>query len=510
MKWAEDLQNRRLAEAEESRRQQNNFIDITSHEMRNPLSAILQSADDISSSLREALMRPDTSMADVIESCLEAAEIITLCAAHQKSIVDDILTVSKLDSDLLVITPVEAQPIAVVQRAVKMFSAEVQKSSVSLNVCIDTSYHLLGIDWILFDSSRVLQVLINLITNAIKFTQKEDKKSIEVSLQAFKEAPSQQSPEYGYIPKKDPNSDLVFDNNWGSGDIVFLGFVVRDTGRGLTEDEKKVLFTRFSQASPRTHVQYGGSGLGLFISRQITELHGGQIGVASQAGVGSTFSFYIKSRRLEAETSKRVISDPLCMPDPQRDEKRAQEMAEAGKEFLSHARTPTPPASQNAIQLDPKDLYILVVEDNLVNQKVLRKQLQKLGCKVDVANHGKEALDFLPCTNIWKGNESEGQKLSLILMDLEMPVMDGLECVRRIRALEAVGTIFGRIPVVAVTANARQEQIAAAMDAGMVCATILLFKRILTSGFFKDGVVSKPFRIAQLMNKLESLFAGQS
>jgi hypothetical protein len=85
--------------------------------------------------------------------------------------------------------------------------------------------------------------------------------------------------------------------DWGEGDQIYIQFAVKDTGRGLTVEEKKMLFMRFSQASPRTHIQYGGSGLGLFISRELTELQGGEIGVSSVAGEGSTFAFYVRARR---------------------------------------------------------------------------------------------------------------------------------------------------------------------------------------------------------------------
>lgn len=131
-----------------------------------------------------------------------------------------------------------------------------------------------------------------------------------------------------------------------------------------------------------------------------------------------------------------------------------------------------------------RPLHVLLVEDNLVNQKVLKKQLEKIGCVVSTANNGILALQYLETTELY---ESGTRKLSLILMDLEMPEMDGLTCVTLIRELEASGLIRRRIPVVAVTANVREEQILAARNSGM------------------DDVVSKPFRIAELVAKVESI-----
>ena len=110
---------------------------------------------------------------------------------------------------------------------------------------------------------------------------------------------------------------------------------------------------------------------------------------------------------------------------------------------------------------------VLIVEDNLVNQRVLTKQLQKAGHTVALANHGQEALDHLQATVLWKGNES-AKELDVILMDLEMPVMDGLTATSRIRELEANGMITRRVPIIAVTANARKEQIETCLQTGMV------------------------------------------
>lgn len=114
--------------------------------------------------------------------------------------------------------------------------------------------------------------------------------------------------------------------------------------------------------------------------------------------------------------------------------------------------------------------HILLVEDNLINQKVLSKQLRSTGCVVHVANHGGEALDFLAKTSLWTNCRKSGIgiNLSLILMDLEMPIMDGLMCTRRIRDLEREGKVDGHVPIIAVTANTRVEQLDMAISAGMV------------------------------------------
>ncbi|KAK3062045.1 hypothetical protein LTS18_004944 [Coniosporium uncinatum] len=139
-------------------------------------------------------------------------------------------------------------------------------------------------------------------------------------------------------------------------------------------------------------------------------------------------------------------------------------------------------------------IKVLIVEDNLVNQRVLQKQLKNVGFSVTVANHGGEALDWLRETNFWheRAKARDGRELHVVLMDQEMPVMDGLACTRRIREWERSGELKGHVPIVAVTANARSEQIAALLAAGM------------------DDVVSKPFRIPELTPKIEELAAKYS
>ncbi|KAL8828700.1 MAG: hypothetical protein Q9170_006486 [Blastenia crenularia] len=479
-KWAEHLETRKMEEALEMKRQQENFIDITSHEMRNPLSAILQCADEISSTLKEHLSgnRPATqSLDDLLDSNIDAAQTIALCAQHQKRIVDDILTLSKLDSALLLVTPCDVMPVSVVQRALKMFDGEVQTARIKLNFRVDDTFKRVNAQWVRLDPSRLLQVLINLTTNAIKFTTTQAKRTITVTLGASLQRPSQTTGfnQVSYFPSRAKRKDLTESSDWGSGEKCYLYFAVQDTGRGLSEDETKLLFHRFSQASPRTHVQYGGSGLGLFISRELVELQGGEIGVSSKSGEGSTFAFYISCRR---STAPQEALDQLPAVG------------------LRQEQTPEPVAAKNsrpsAASPRGRKLKVLIVEDNLVNQRVLQRQLRNIGCTVFVANHGKECLAMLQESNFWAGHGRNAVDLGVILMDLEMPVMDGLTCAREIRKAQQTGEIIRHVPIIAVTANARSEQIETALATGM------------------DDVVSKPFRIPDLIPKIESLDARYS
>jgi PAS domain S-box-containing protein len=372
-KWAEGFQKRKMEEAVELKRQQENFIDITSHEMRNPLSAILQCADEISTVLGEFRQSGlQTIEPGIVADSIDAAQTIALCAQHQKRIVDDVLTLSKLDSAMLMVTPVDAQPLQVIQRALKMFEGEVQTAGIQMEFVLSDSFKKLNIDWVKIDPSRVLQVLINLTTNAIKFTSTEETRTITVVLAASTTRPSaSKSPAVSYFPMKSKRIDQTLGPDWGEGEEIFLEFLVQDTGRGLSAEELKLLFQRFSQASPRTHVQYGGSGLGLFISRELTELQGGEIGVSSEAGKGSTFAFYVKGRR-SSEPKEAIDSVPAAVTlsrkvSKARDTKRPE--PPKIKDFATQApaplQAPVPLKEPEKPKVPNAHLRVLIVEDNL-------------------------------------------------------------------------------------------------------------------------------------------------
>ncbi|KAG9185818.1 hypothetical protein G6011_07149 [Alternaria panax] len=561
-KWAEDIQKFRTDSALQGKQHLEHFLDTTSHEMRNPLSAIMQCADSITSSYPQDDHhgRQDITpneWATFIASTLDAAQTIGVCATHMKHIVDDILTISKLDSGLLDMTPVIAQPESVAKHAVKMFSAEAKAAGIELVLVVDQSYRDMEINWASLDPTRVLQILINLLTNAIKFTRLEPTtKRVTVTLNASATEPTSSPVGIQFNDERLVGQDSHLEDDWKSSqELCYLQFSVTDTGRGLSDEEKRSLFTRFSQASPRTHIHYGGSGLGLFISRRLTELQGGSIGVASESGRGSTFSFYIKSRRARPVMARKG-SLPHVFPE---DVKHRQpiplvslarqspplrkSISEAGQRSdsaspnaryrsiqsrssqteHSHVRPealglPEGPDLQELKRTKgiPDTLHVLIVEDNLINQRVLAKQLRNLGCVVSVANHGQEALDFLPKTTLWNNdhpmsnsivlkeifhipstepipdgyNDTLPVELSLILMDWEMPIMNGLAAVAEIRKLEKQGLLKERVPIIGVTANVRQQQIEQAMATGM------------------DDVVGKPFRVAELLVRMRGIVAG--
>lgn len=491
-KWSEGLQAKRTEEAMELKRQQENFMDMTSHEARNPLSAITLCAESILTTFRELLnlsQEPITLSKDIVASHLESAEIIVSCAQHQKRIIDDVLTLSKLDSGMLVITPVEVQPADTIKKALKMFDSELTKASINLQYNVAPSYQALSVDWVRLDPSRLLQILINLLTNAIKFTQTQQIKQITVTLEASTERPSNFDHDVQYLVNPISKDSVSPQGE----DDVYLSIAVHDTGRGITPDEMNRLFHRFQQASPKTHIKYGGSGLGLFISRELARLQGGQIGVASEAGVGSTFAFFVRAHRCLPPRPKFPTRQDSTSTTGSRKRSRAEILNCASIEAHAHVAAEVASIKMEGVveaevAIAQQQLHLLVVEDNLVNQKVMAKQLQNAGYKVSVANHGHEALAHILSTHFCSTSHATPPlPLDVVLMDVEMPIMDGLSCARRIREMEAKGELRKHVPVVAVTANARAEQQAAALEAGM------------------DSVVTKPFRMLDLLPELEKV-----
>ena len=378
---------------------------MTCHEIRNPLGAVLHCADLARSSLIDMKdqcadlwkQHNVSSQIELWDSALEAVNIIISCCGHQRRIVDDILTLSKLDSKLLSIAPTPVEMANLMTEVTRMFEVDAQKADVTFRVHQDPSFsHCVETGWAIIDSGRLMQVLINLITNSLKFTQKESTRVVTLTIGASDTRPTEQELGVEYVPAGIARDRKQLD---AQGKDVYLTFRVTDTGCGFSDAERGRIFERFSQASPRTHSKYGGSGLGLFISREMIELQSGEIGVHSQVGQGATFAFYIAARtaRRPIHSSKDLSKLPLSRVD-------------------SHSST-------------SHDKYtILVVEDNLVNQKVLRMQLQRLGHTVYVVSNGLEALQFLETTLCWNDRDTRSTSnpsidLSVIIMDLEMPVM---------------------------------------------------------------------------------------
>lgn len=514
LKWAESWHALAAQEAQEAKRQQSEFTDAISHEVRNPLSAILQLADGIMSSSEECQSQHSDNSDDRIQTLrdnAEAARTILLCANHQRRIVDDVLNLSKMDFMLMTLTPTAIQLSDLVDDALKMLEAELTSGHINLHVYPDDSLRRLGVSEVLCDPLRINQIVINLVSNAIKLTKREMRRDITLTYGASLSNPRDSFPQdiTWAKPKQQQPTDLMLGEEWGSSQQVYLNFTINDSGPGMTEEELSRLFNRFEQASPRTSIKYGGSGLGLFISHGLAEKQSGSIGVSSKVGQGSTFAFYIRARRLETPQTPPMESVFLefeqSLVEQRLDEQDVVEPS-AIEQSLVEQVVAMPTLSESSLleqnigkaaalcismdQAQKKEhvdalYHVLLVEDNIVNAKILRKQLEKARCVVHVANHGVEALDLLQSMDCWRGSNDKAHQLDIVLMDWEMPIMDGLTCCKEIRSLQRSGQVTRHLEIIAVTANVRQEQVDRAFAAGM------------------DQVVAKPFVIKDLLKTIK-------
>jgi CheY-like chemotaxis protein len=391
---------------------------------------------------------------------------------------------SKLDSDLLDISPNSVDPRHLVEKAVKMFQAELDNDETGTSVSVDEAYQEMGIQMVVLDESRVIQVLVNLLSNAIKFVRGEIQRAIRLQISASYSRPSLILEDISYVASRQKQRPRRPSTKGSDGEDMYIIFSVEDTGCGLNKEEMDHLFERFSQASPQTYGQYGGSGLGLFICRELVELQGGQIGLSSVPGHGTTFKFYVRARR-DVGTPQKELEMPSVAKLPSvasktgRKNSMQSNMGSSSRKSSINSNTsdstsPVEDIPMAMIEQPIAPLHILIVEDNLINQRVMSQQLRQLGCTTYTTNHGLEALTFITKTPFYSVNTSStaSQKrlvpLSCVLCDLEMPVMDGLTCIRKIREMEADGTLNGHVPFIAVTANARGEQLDDAIEAGMV------------------------------------------
>ncbi|KZT38755.1 hypothetical protein SISSUDRAFT_1046495 [Sistotremastrum suecicum HHB10207 ss-3] len=460
-KRAEEAEAQRQ-EADERRRGQELLIDVTSHELRQPVSAIINCSSLVRSNLtnlRETLARsinsgshfePSEALIKHIDEDLEALDAIYQCGLAQERIANDVLSLSRIQLNVLSIQPVEFDLKAEVERIISIFRNEVKMKSINMNLRFGQSLQALAPQQIKTDKARLAQVITNLLSNAIKFTDTSvGDRTIGVQVDVSFVKPSETT---CVVPEDIGDCDVDFT----SVNPVYLCVAVKDSGPGLDPGDLALLFKRFQQGS-NSHDVFGGSGLGLFVSRQLCHLMGGSIGVESEYGSGATFRFFITASTVPASTHGLPIS----------------KLPRNSKQRLT-AKSAFP----NQIS---RDAHILITEDNLINQTVLNRQLTKEGFRTSLAANGKQAIDQIEAM----ARSGQGRRnFDAILMDCEMPVMDGYTAVREIRRMEASGELPNRNRIFALTGNARAGQVQSARDAGM------------------DDVIIKPYRLDDLLAKL--------
>ncbi|KAM0747726.1 hypothetical protein T439DRAFT_328383 [Meredithblackwellia eburnea MCA 4105] len=500
---AMELIEERRRDAEEQRKQQELLIDVTSHEIRNPISAILQNSELARSSLlrlQTVIKRlyQDASIPEVfvretirqLDEDVEALESIWECALAQERIANDILGLAQIGANRYSITPIPFSLISSIRGTLRMFTTECRAKGIELELDVGPRLASLeGTNSVLADPVRLSQIVTNLISNAVRFTASRPTRKIVVGVEVSPLEPEAGAPlaisptlRNGCpSPNRDPSIEVDAP--------LFIYFQVTDTGPGMTLEETQRVFERFMQATPLTHVTMGGSGLGLWIARSLCELHGGRIEVVSTLGVGSTFRGFVRGG-----TGPFTPSKDNDVPGA--GGHVSSSTVQGGMDVLQHLPSSPNPNVGIAgmgtartsfdLSLSPtvsRLIKVLIVDDNQINRRILVRQLGQTGLyQVDTAGNGLEALDMMDA----KCREGEGEGYDCCLMDVEMPLMNGIRATQELRAREAESGKH-RLWVVGCTGNARDAQLRAALDSGM------------------DEIVTKPYRLPDLMEKLVPL-----
>ena len=374
-------------DAEQAKNTQEQFLANMSHEIRTPMNGVIGMTHLLTGT-------------ELTKDQKEYVETINESANNLMVIINDILDLTKIVAGKIFIDKVDFNFSDVIKNSIQIIKFKAEEKGIEIRTQIHP-----GIPEVLSgDPFRLNQVMVNLVGNAIKFTEHGE---VKISVNLLEE---------------DANN-------------VKLQFKIQDSGIGIDANKMDTIFERFTQASSATTRKYGGTGLGLTITKQLVELQGGSIDVKSTPGEGSTFTFY------------------LCI-------------AKGNNEFEAEKISMAVPATETL-----KGIKILLAEDNLINQKVAVKILTKEGATVEVANHGKEAVELLRFNTY-----------DIILMDIQMPEMDGYETTRYIRtALDAPASLTR---IIAMTASALISEKDKCILAGM------------------DDYITKPFQAKDLFKKI--------
>ncbi|WP_426088269.1 ATP-binding protein [Janthinobacterium sp. PSPC1-1] len=410
--FAQDISAQKQAEeamllardaAEGANRSKAEFLANMSHEIRSPLNAIL-------------------GMAWLLErgkldgEGLEMTRKIRAAGQSLLGIINDVLDVSKIEAGHMSIEQAPFRLAEVIEKIAASMGVAAHDKPIAVRIGPLPD----GVDQVLGDALRLEQVLVNLTSNAIKFTAQ------------------------GTV-------ELLSALESRDGDAAMLRFSVRDTGIGIAPEVQETIFSAFSQADTSTTRRFGGTGLGLTICRQLARLMGGSLRLQSRLGLGSEFSFTVPLQLLPAST----------LPSPDMQALLADANADAREAVAAVAQDPGTPEEHVLA-----GVRVLVVDDSEINRDVVNHILCDQGAVPSFACDGRQALDWLL---------AHPADVDIVLMDVQMPVMDGLQATRALRQLPQ----FQDLPVVALTAGAFQTQRTAALEAGV------------------NHFISKPFDVPQ-------------
>ncbi|KAK4498803.1 hypothetical protein PRZ48_009313 [Zasmidium cellare] len=438
-----DRENSRLmaqsVAAKEASKMKSQFLANMSHEIRTPIAGVI--------GMSELLLDDDSG--ELTKEQRECAENIQRSANGLLTVINDILDFSKVESGRLDIEEVQFDLSVVIRDVNKMLSFAAERKGLKY---IDEIEQLKC--WkVMGDPGRLRQVITNLLTNSIKFTSEG---SVTLRLKVTKE----------------------------TDEMVEVHFTVEDTGIGIEEEVRRKLFKPFSQADSSTARRFGGTGLGLTISKNLVELMRGGISLESKLGVGTKATFWIPFHKAPYQSTDTPLVD--CGPIPDRLQSELS-VSRPGSDNSApttpiipnkptHKRdhsasgipgfSPWPdgqPLDVDLSEEERKAVNVLVVEDNPINQQIALKTIKKLGFPVRAVWNGKEALDYLQTSS------KDQPRPDIILMDVQMPIMDGYKAtytIRNARPFAGDPDIQGT-PIVAMTASAIQGDREKCQTAGM-------------------------------------------